>query len=86
MLRPDPNHECPDPLYGGCCEVCQCDECTSQEKARRDADECVKMGHKPDSCRESDDDGDDDEPADGESFDGGFGPGSYFDHVMRKDD
>jgi hypothetical protein len=34
-----------------------------------------------------DDDGDDDEePADGESFDGGFGPGSYFSHAMRKDD
>lgn len=33
-----------------------------------------------------DDDGDDDDdPADGESFDGGFGPGSYFNHSMRKD-
>ena len=36
---------------------------------------------------EGDDDGDDDdEPADGESFDGGFGSGSYFSHAMRKDD
>lgn len=35
---------------------------------------------------EYDDDGDDDEPADGESFDGGFGPGSYFSRAMAKDD
>lgn len=36
---------------------------------------------------DSDDDGDDDdEPADGESFDGGFGPGSYFSRAMQKDD
>lgn len=36
---------------------------------------------------ESDDDGDDDEqPADGESFDGGFGSGSYFARAMAKDD
>jgi hypothetical protein len=33
-----------------------------------------------------DDHDDDDEAADGESFDGGFGPGSYFSHAMRKDD
>lgn len=36
---------------------------------------------------EPDDDGDDDdEPADGESFDGGFGPGSYFNRAMHKKD
>jgi hypothetical protein len=36
---------------------------------------------------DSDDDGDDDEqPADGESFDGGFGQGSYFQHAMKKED
>lgn len=36
---------------------------------------------------ENDDDGDDDdEPADGESFDGGFGPDSYFNRAMHKND
>jgi hypothetical protein len=40
-----------------------------------------------DNDLEFDDDGDDDdEPADGESFDGGFGPGSYFSRAMQKDD
>lgn len=43
--------------------------------------------HDDDVPENSDDDGDDDEePADGESFDGGFGPGSYFSHAMNKDD
>jgi hypothetical protein len=37
--------------------------------------------------QESDDDGDDDEqPADGESFDGGYGANSWFQHSMRKPD
>lgn len=40
-----------------------------------------------DSRLDPDDDGDDDdEPADGESFDGGFGSGSYFSRAMQKDD
>lgn len=37
------------------------------------------------ASEELDDDGDD-EPVDGESFDGGFGPGSYFSRAMQKDD
>lgn len=40
----------------------------------------------PESLDYDDDGDDDDEPADGESFDGGFGPGSYYSHAMRKDD
>jgi len=60
------------------CDDSECLNC-HPEKAILDDDE--------DDYEELDDDGDDDyEPADGESFDGGFGPNSYFARAMHKDD
>lgn len=45
----------------------------------------VEPRYTPDN-EPDDDGGDDDEPADGESFDGGFGANSYFARAMAKDD
>ncbi len=77
VTSPDTHAPMIDPVPGHLCADPFCGGCCS-------SCDCPDCTAKP---AESDDDGDDDErPADPESFDGGYGHGSYFQQAMSKDD